>query len=226
MKSIHLFLCALVLSASGCKLEPSSVTANNNANANTSQPANVNSGGEQEPKTNCSLSLAAAPSVNGVKLGMTTEEVLALFPGSKTDPDIQTYVSRPASPLGVSELAINPSKFQPPEKFPAIKQFTLQLLDGRISTLTAHYEGPQYSDVDQFVAKFLEGKNVPPIEQWQAHEGMESQLKILRCSEVEIRVFAGGEGGNLNYVLMTDLEAQKRLRERREKARAKGTPSP
>ena len=54
--------------------------------------------------------------------------------------------------------------------------------------------------------------------------GMDNQLKILKCSEIEIRVFAGGQGGNLNYVLMKDLEAEKKLKERRDKARANATP--
>ena len=55
---------------------------------------------------------------------------------------------------------------------------------------------------------------------------MDNQLKILKCSEIEIRVFAGGPGGNLNYVLMRDLEADKKLKDRRAKARAKATPTP
>ena len=55
---------------------------------------------------------------------------------------------------------------------------------------------------------------------------MDNQLKSLKCSEVEIRVFAGGQGGNLNYVLMRDLEADKKLKDRRAKARAKATPTP
>ena len=53
---------------------------------------------------------------------------------------------------------------------------------------------------------------------------MDNQLKILKCTDFEIRVFAGGPGGNLNYVLMKDLEAEKKLKDRRDKARAKATP--
>jgi hypothetical protein len=51
-------------------------------------------------------------------------------------------------------------------------------------------------------------------------------LKILKCTDVEIRVFAGGVGGTLNYVLMRDLAADKKLKDRRDKARAQATPSP
>src|SRR6267142_2813573 len=57
--------------------------------------------------------------------------------------------------------------------------------------------------------------------QWEAYVGMDNSLKILKCTDFEIRVFAGGQGGNLNYALMKDLAAEKKLKERRDKARAK-----
>ena len=100
------------------------------------------------------------------------------------------------------------------------------MLDGRVSTFTAGYNGPEYSHVDKFVSKFIDGKNLPPPDQWEAYVGMDNNLKILKCADFEIRVFAGGQGGNLNYVLMSDLEAAKKLKDRRDKARAKATPSP
>ena len=53
---------------------------------------------------------------------------------------------------------------------------------------------------------------------------MDTQLKILKCTEIEIRVFAGGQGGSLNYVLMRDLVADKKLKERKDKARQNATP--
>jgi hypothetical protein len=49
-------------------------------------------------------------------------------------------------------------------------------------------------------------------------------MKTLKCTEFEIRAFAGGKGGNLNYVLIKDLVAEKKLKDRRNKAKAKATP--
>jgi hypothetical protein len=54
---------------------------------------------------------------------------------------------------------------------------------------------------------------------------MDTQMKVLKCAEVEIRVFAGGERGALNYVSMKDVEAEKKLRDR-EKKRKKSRPGP
>ena len=51
-----------------------------------------------------------------------------------------------------------------------------------------------------------------------------SGLRRFITDATQARVFAGGQGGNLNYVLMKDLEAEKKLKDRRAKAREKATP--
>ena len=55
---------------------------------------------------------------------------------------------------------------------------------------------------------------------------MDNQLKTLRCKEFEVQAFVGGQGGNLNYVEMKDLMADKELKKRRDKARAQASPTP
>jgi hypothetical protein len=71
------------------------------------------------------------------------------------------------------------------------------------------------------VAKFAQETSLPTIESWEAFVGLDTQLKLLKCTDFEIRVFAGGPGGNLNYVLVRDLAAVQKLKERRAKAREK-----
>ncbi len=170
--------------------------------------------------------MAAAPVLNGLKLGMTPDEVLALFPGSKDDEEVKTNLARPPSKFGVSELVIRPAKFGSKAKFAGINNMTFSLLDGRVSNFTIGYNGPAYSHVDQFVTKFVAGTSLPPTDQWQAYPGMDTQMKTLTCKDFEIRIFTGGEGGNQNYVLLRDLEADKKLKDRRAKARAQATPTP
>jgi hypothetical protein len=171
-------------------------------------------------KATCSLSVAQVPGIGPLRLGMTAEQVLALFPGSSEDP-ARLSLSQPANPLGVSSFIIRPSRYQSKENFAGISQITFTFLDGRVSTFSIGYNGPEWSHVDKFVEKVIEGTNLPPAEEWAAYPGMETQLKFLTCTDFEIRVFAGGQGGNLNYVLMTDLVAARTLKERRDKAREK-----
>src|SRR5712671_128290 len=210
----------LVIAASiACVPNKSALSSSANSNAPINQPSEQLATSTEQSNTNCSLTIAAAPVLYGLKLGMTPDEVMALFPGSKDDPEVHSILSRPPSQLGVSELVIRPAKFESREKYAGINQITFRLLDGRVSSFSLGYNGPAYSHVDQFVTKFVEGTNLPAPDQWQAYVGMDTQLKVLTCKDFEIRVFAGGEGGNLNYVLMRDLDADKKLKDRRKKAR-------
>ena len=172
-------------------------------------------------KAICDLTMAQAPVINGIRLGMTPEQVLGLFPGSSEDAEVRSSLSRPASQFGVSSFIIRPDRYKSKEKFAGISQITFTLLDGRVSNLSVGYNGPEWPHVDKFVAKFVEGTNLPAADAWEAYVGMDTQLKILRCEDFEIRVFAGGQGGNLNYVLLVDLTAEQKLKERRAKAREK-----
>jgi len=227
MKLLTLSTALVVFFACACKLDTSSATGNGNVNTN----ANANGAGarntnEQEPKSNCSLTAATIPLIEGIKLGSTPDEVLAILPGSKDDPEVKTAIAKPATALGVSEFIVRANKLQPKEKYAHINHFTFSLLDGRISTINIGYNGPAYANVDEFVTNFVKGTKLPPVEQWEAYPGMETQLKTLTCKDFEIRIFSGGEGGNQNYVLLTDLEAKKQLKDRRAKARAQASPTP
>ena len=195
----------------------------NSSLAVVQSPAQTNSASSQEKPT-CQLTLAGAPDIKGLRLGMTAEEVLAQFPGSKEDAEVRASLAAPPSKVGTSSLLVRPEKYESKDKFAGINQIIFTLLDGRVSNFTVGYNGPEYSHVDKFVAKSIEGTSLPAADQWEAYVGMDNSLKILKCTDFEVRVFIGGQGGNLNYVLMKDLEAEKKLKDRRDKARAKATP--
>jgi len=225
MKLLLVFAASLIAVSVACsayRSEGSQPAPNSNSTL-TQSPSQTNSADGQDKPT-CQLTLSGAPDIKGLRLGMTPEQVLALFPGSNEDAEIRSRLSQPPSQFGVSSFLVRPDKYASKDKFAGISQITFTLLDGRVSTFSIGYNGPEYSHVDKFVTKFVEGTNLPAVDQWEAYVGMDNQLKILKCSEIEIRVFAGGPSGNLNYVLMKDLEAEKKLKDRRAKAREKATP--
>src|SRR5438132_1032499 len=123
--AIGFFLMTVSVACTASRSAGSQSLVNSNASV-VQSPAQTTDASAQDKPT-CQLTLAGVPDIKGLRLGMTPEQVLALFPGS---------------------------------------------------------------------------------------------------IENGIRVFAGGTGGNLNYVLMSDLEADKKLKDRRAKARAKATPTP
>jgi hypothetical protein len=217
-------LIAVSVACSSYKSAGSHSLANSNP-AVAQSPAQTNNPIGQDKPT-CQLTLAGAPDIKGLRLGMTPEQVLALFPGSSEDAEIRASLAAPPSKFGTSSFLVRPEKYESKDRFAGVNQITFTLLDGRVSTFSVGYNGPEYPHVDKFVAKFIEGTNLPAADQWEAYVGMDTQMKTLKCTEFEIRVFAGGKGGNLNYALMRDLEADKKLKDRRAKARAQATPTP
>lgn len=169
--------------------------------------------------------MSELPAIKGIKLGMTPDEVLAVFPGSKDDAELRSALSRPPGQFGNSTFVITPAKYENKE-FTEVSRISFAALDGRVSSLTFSYNGPEWPHVDKFIERFVEGKNLPAADQWEPYVGLDHQMKTLTCADFAVRVYAGGDGGSQNYVLMQDLEADKKLKERRKKAREQASPTP
>lgn len=225
MKPFFAFLLLVIGACVACEIRP---TSSQTTPDKPSIPSPTPTTTSDVSQNSCSLVMDQAPVINGLRLRMTPEQVLALFPGSSEDAGVRSALARPPSPFGVTGLLIRPDKFGSKEKFVGVNQITFDLLDGRVSSINVGYNGPEFSHVDKFVAKFTEGTNLPAADAWQAYVGLDTQMKTLKCTDFETQIFAGGEGGNLNYVLVRDLVAEKALKERRakakEKAKEKATP--
>ena len=222
MKFFLLIIFAIAIAFLACKSEmPSAPAKTVPPPQESSSPVPV----AHEQASTCSLTKERAPVVNGLRLGMTSEEVFTALPGSRNDPELEVQLKQSPSRLGVSSFVIHTERMESKQKFAGISQFTFNLLDGRVYSLNIGYDGPAYSNVDEFVTKFVQGTHLPPADKWQTATGLDNQMKTLTCNNFEVRVFAGGENGKLNYVSLTDLDAAKRLKDRRATARAQSTPT-
>lgn len=188
--------------------------------AATAVSAQTNEEGAKS-KEPCNLTLVQIPAINGLRLGMTPDEVLALFPGSREDAELRTQLSKPATQFGATDFVISPDKYKSKDKFAGISRIAFTLLDGRVYNFSLTYRGPQYDHVDKFVESFVAGKNLPAVDDWEPYVGMDDQLKVLRCSGFEIRAFAGRQAGVLNYIMVKDLGEEQKLKERKARAREK-----
>lgn len=219
---VLLIVAALVL-GSIVFFNPAQLVRSSKSEPQDSSPAAIQQQGPT-PATNpvskamCTLNAAQAPDINGVRLGSTTQQVLDLFPGSRDDAEVRPAAENMTT-VGATSFALKPEKFGAEKNFVGISQFTFSFLDKRLTSFTAGYNGPKWKDVDEFIKKFSEGRSLPPLEAWEAYVGLDTQLKTLRCDGFEIKVFAGGEDGNLNHIQMKDLTAEKELKDRRAKAR-------
>lgn len=231
MKTLFAIAALFTAISIGCtnKSANSQSLTNDNAPAASAQTDNAavadKPAQDKQEKPTCGLALNASPAVNGIRLGMTPDEVFALFPGSKDDKTVRASLAA-LTPFGNSTFVIKPMDYESKDKFAGINSITFKVLDGRVSSFSIAYNGPEYAHVDKFVAKFSEGRNLPAVDQWEAYAGMDTQMKTLRCTEFEVQVFAGGQGGSLNKVMIQDMLADRKLRDRKAKARANATPSP
>jgi hypothetical protein len=160
-----------------CEIGPTSSQTPKNRASVPAQAPTLTTNTSVSDQSPCSLVMDQAPVINGLRLGMTPEQVLALFPGSNEDAEVRASLSRPPSQFGVSEFLIRPGKYEFNEKFVGMSQITFTLLDSRLSSINVGYNGPEWPHVDKFVAQFIEGTTLPASDQWEAYVGLDTQMK-------------------------------------------------
>jgi hypothetical protein len=140
----------------------------------------------------CSLKVAQAPAVRGIKLGMKTADVLALFPGSADQEDIQRVLSEvegyPA--FGVVSLNISPSRYSTKEHFSGIATYSFVFVDGRVTQYEVQYVPPpfgaKWQRPDDFVSKIAEAYKLPAPANWTVDQ-YNYAWKTLQCDGFQVK---------------------------------------
>ncbi|MBD0369448.1 MAG: hypothetical protein ICV60_01235 [Pyrinomonadaceae bacterium] len=175
-----------------------------------------------QEKPECTLTVAQLPGIAGLRLGMTIEQVLALFPGSSKEQEIVSAISDAPSRLGAVNITIKPERYESKAKFAGISNIFFAFLDGRLFRFIVGYNGVEWKNVDEFITKFSSENGLPAVEAWEARVGMETQMKTLKCAGVDVTLFAS-TGGAVNHANITDTATEQTLKERRAKAQEKST---
>lgn len=177
------------------------------------------------PEPRCTLTLAQSPTIRGVKLGMTTEEVLALFPGRSESPTIRSALNDAPKAFGVARFGVSISRDDKP--FDGVNQFDFEFLDDHLTSFYVGYNGPEWKSVDEFISRLSTSLKMPGVEYWEPHT-QETSYKSLKCAGFDFRVAVTGDGGNSNYVRVSDPRAPQtvaaRQKEVKEKARREFKP--
>src|ERR1700741_1706192 len=118
------------------------------------------------PIGKCSLTLAQAPRIREVHLGMSSEEVLKMFPGSSDEPYIRAQLSTADQRFGLVRFSI-PTNLLPRPKFAEVNSVSVVFLDNRLSEYSFTYAGIEWKNVDDFISKFSEAFNLPRPETWE-----------------------------------------------------------
>jgi hypothetical protein len=168
--------------------------------------------------------MAQAPAIRGVRLGLTVDELLQLFPGANPN-EINAAIEKAKSEpsFGVASIYFDSSQHRDREQGIS---FQLILFDGKVVSITSRYYSinnyTQYGAVftlEQFLDKITAAYTLPPKENWVWDKNKPDNQAALRCQEVEFQVFSS----NLNFSIIDPSYLEKQQQRKTEALTKKRT---
>jgi hypothetical protein len=162
----------------------------------------------------CSLTLAQAPAFRGIRLGMSTDELLDLFPRSKDQPEIIKRLSEAKIYFGKTELTFSNRTY--PENNTmfgnSVYSYQITLLDGHVTSINVHYsfQGAFNWTPKTWIPKVSEVYNFPKPEDWQGNS--------VTCQGFKITAGALNDGAGFT---LSGSDADQEVKQRREAASEK-----
>jgi hypothetical protein len=152
-------------------------------------------------QTRCNLTEASAPAVRGLKLGMSTQQVLTMFPGITKNREMKDSIDRAKSATGGEAvyLGFNPVTDGEAPQFAAIESVGLAVYKGHVVDISVQYGGATWRTIDEWIAKLSESFNLPNARDWVVGPN-EAPNKVLRCEGVQIE--AAIQGGSASIRIM------------------------
>ena len=169
----------------------------------------------------CSLTEATSPGIRGLRLGMTTQQVLALFPGSTKRREIKDALekARATTRDEAVYLVFDPATDAGTGDFADVGSVSAGLHKGKVMDLGIQYVGPPWGTIDEWIAKLSEAFQLPGAQSWKAGPN-EAPNRVLKCNGIEIEAVIQGGGGSVR-LRNTDLfkEIEERAKAAEEKKR-------
>jgi hypothetical protein len=127
---------------------------------------------------------------------MTIDQTLALFPGAQADSDVRANLARDY--FGAQNAYVDPAKYESKEEFVGVNTIHFSFLDGRLTSFSIRYKGPEWSSDEQFAARVAEALSLPGLGSWKPiPNGL-----ALACEGFQIGVSRAGA----NSIHMNDLQ--------------------
>ncbi|HEV7844546.1 MAG TPA: TolC family protein, partial [Pyrinomonadaceae bacterium] len=171
----------------------------------------------------CPLTLAQAPNISGLRLGMSTAEATALFPALKLSPPDK---------VGVSNAVLNQKDFGGNQFFEGVQTVLLQFAEGRLYLIHVGYPVTNsWNSKDEFLTYIARKLNIngdwKPFYNWQDKNVRDiSDLRslALECTGFRLSVGIGIEalgGDQFPRFELEDLNTSRIVRQRAEELRRK-----
>ena len=195
-------------------------------------PALAQTAGQPLSQTQCSLTVAESPAIRGLKLGLSAEQLLSLFPGSLERPEIKNAIDNAqGSPnYGVARLSFRSSAYSSTfrDRFTGVDSIDVELFDGKVARFRVTYlgpltspRGPRWPNVDGFIARLSEAFALPDPENWNY---VSSDFKTLKCNGFEIRASNPNASGSILFSTAFEKTAWQRAEAEEERRRREFKP--
>jgi hypothetical protein len=179
------------------------------------------------PASTCNFSLAQAPVIHGIRLGMTTDELLAVFPRSKEQNEVRNALAIADIQYGRTSLYFGQSQYPDSKAFVNnLSHYNFDIFDGRVISILASYSFPSGIwnwNADNWLNKISEPMRLPSRENWLR---INDALSIV-CQGFSVRTNASGSEAWIS-IKATAPNPEDAIKERRnaeaEKRRREFTP--
>jgi len=126
-------------------------------------------------KPTCNLTLAQAPVIRGLRLGMTSDEAFAIFPTNEREEfDRAQQLKRAELPpsYGYTYFQFNPSNYATKDRFIGIGLFTFEMFDRKVVAIAASYSNtPQFDRPEQLLEIITRQFGLPEYKDWPVYSG-------------------------------------------------------
>lgn len=176
-------------------------------------PAYAQVTGQQSAQPKCPATEADSPTVRGVRLGMTVEQVLVLFPAAIKRKEARPAIekAKAANSSDTVYMSFDPATDSGKQQFVGVDSVSVGTYKGRVVDFSVLYLGPTWKNIDEWIGKLSEAFNLPGAQEWAVGPD-ETPNKLLKCSGIEIEgAIQGGSGSirirNTEYLKGMDERA-------------------
>jgi len=124
-------------------------------------------------KPTCKMTLAQAPVIRGLRLGMTSDELFAIFPANEREEfnRAQQLKSAELPPnYGYTSFSLNPSNYATKDRFTGIGGLTFGLFDKKVVFIGADYvNAPQFDRPRQLIEIIIRQFALPEFKDWSGY---------------------------------------------------------
>jgi hypothetical protein len=170
-------------------------------------------------KPKCKLTRAQAPVIRGFRLGMTSDELFAIFPANEREESdrAQQLKSAELPPnYGYASFQFNPSNYATKDRFMGVSSLTIGLFDRKVVYISASYSNtPQFDRIGQSMEIITRQFGLPEFKSWPGYsESFEYwNNPSLSCDGFAFQVYVS----NGSIVINLSDPAYKKIAEERKK---------